>query len=328
MTPPTRFLTTLSFAFLLTLGSQRASAQTVVHSTTGYDVNISIVLIGIVPHTSPCTWGYTYDVMLSYAVTFTGTNPPANMYTLQGTVGCGSSSLFFNLPNGPSSGTITTTGTAWRGVADCSTATLASLGCDEVKVQIQGPGISNRKITMPFTTLPITLVAFDAVATSDGVQLNWTTASEKHNERFTVERSPDALAFSPVLQLPGAGNSSEMLQYAATDNTPLPGISYYRLRQTDIDGTSTLSPVVVVEGHGKADVFSVFPNPSDAPVIELPAAAVGKHLDIHSMTGVLLYSGMLSTTGFQSASLGAGTYLLTVTDPRTGRTSQCRLVRL
>lgn len=204
MTPHTRFLSALPFALSLslTLGSPGAQAQTVVHSTTGYDVNITINLLGIVPHTAPCTYGYNYDVKFSYANTFTGTNPPGSMYTLQGTIGCGSSSLFFDLPNGPSSGIGTTTANAWRGVADCATATLASLRCDQVKVQIQGPGISNRTVIIPPNTLPITLVAFDAVATGEGVQLDWTTASERNNEYFLLERSADALSFPPCYSCP------------------------------------------------------------------------------------------------------------------------------
>lgn len=119
-----------------------------------------------------------------------------------------------------------------------------------------------------------------------------------------------------------------MLHYSATDDNPLTGISYYRLGQTDLDGTSTFSHVVVVEGRGRVHALSVFPNPSDAPDVQFPVATIGKQLEIHSMTGVLLYSGMLSTNSFHSGSLDAGTYLLTVTDPRTGTRSQGRLVRL
>ncbi|MEO7081388.1 MAG: hypothetical protein ABIY71_07665 [Flavobacteriales bacterium] len=200
-------------------------AQAVVLSTTGYQVNISIVPIALVIHTNPCSWGYNYDVKMSYDITFTGTAPPASMYTLQGTVGCGSNSLFFNLPNGPSSGTVTSGANAWRGVADCATATLATLGCNEIKIQIAGPGISNRTVVIPYTPLPISLVRFDAQGRSDGVYLDWTTASEQDNAYFTVERSQDAVSFTSLLHLNGAGNSSEMRSYSATDTAPLPGLS-------------------------------------------------------------------------------------------------------
>lgn len=272
--------------------------------------------------------GYNYDVELNYTVTFTGTNPPSNMYTLQGNVGCGSSSLFFNLPNGPSSGTVTSTGNAWHGVADCVGATLASLGCNEVKIQIHGPGISNRTMVIPSTTLPITLVRFDAQKRTDGVHLAWATASEQDNAFFTVERSSDAVTFKPVLQMAGAGNSSEMLSYSAIDPVPLPGLSYYRLRQTDINGTTTLSSTVVLHSRIQERNFVVYPNPSNSPTLELPQNSIGAELEIRSMNGQVAYSGPIRSNALHIPSLERGTYLLSLTDPTTGTRQHCRLVRL
>lgn len=82
-----------------------AQAQVVVHSSSGYDVNITIAPMAIVPNSMSCACGYSYRVRLSYTVTFTGPGVPANMYTLQGIVGCGFHLQTFDLPNGPSSGT-------------------------------------------------------------------------------------------------------------------------------------------------------------------------------------------------------------------------------
>ncbi|MBK8339414.1 MAG: T9SS type A sorting domain-containing protein [Flavobacteriales bacterium] len=100
--------------------------------------------------------------------------------------------------------------------------------------------------------LPIELLSFSATAETDRVRLDWTTATERDNAFFTVERSRDANDFEAVIELPGAGTSLSTLSSQAFDNAPLAGTSYYRLRQTDLDGTSTVSAAVPVNFSGSA----------------------------------------------------------------------------
>lgn len=96
--------------------------------------------------------------------------------------------------------------------------------------------------------LPVQLLSFNAVAnyTNQTVDLSWITASEINNAFFTVERSANAQNFQPVLTRPGAGNSNQVITYNDVDMNPLMGVSYYRLKQTDFDGTSTYSEIVPV----------------------------------------------------------------------------------
>lgn len=318
----------LSTFLLLLLLPAPARAEAVVYSTTGYQVNISVVPISLVIHTNPCTWGYNYDVQMAYSISFTGNNPPSQMYTLQGTVGCGPSSMFFDLPNGPSSGIVTSTGNAWRGVSDCATATLASLGCTAINVQIHGPGISSRVVAIPYSHLPITLLSLEAQSTTAGMRVAWSTASEQDNAYFTVERSADAVTFSPVLQYPGAGNSSQVRHYATIDPDPLPGLSYYQLRQTDINGTSVVSHMVVAQARHRAGSFAVYPNPGVEPILGLPLEAVGKGIEVHSLNGRLVYTGTMAEPSLHLPDLEPGTYLVTLVDPVGGALQQCRYVRL
>ncbi|MEO8732693.1 MAG: T9SS type A sorting domain-containing protein, partial [Flavobacteriales bacterium] len=92
--------------------------------------------------------------------------------------------------------------------------------------------------------LPIELISWSGTCDGSIVKLSWTTASEQDNSYFTVEKSKDATTWTAVGQLPGAGNSSSQIQYVYTD-PDASGLAYYRLRQTDIDGVSTVSPTVV-----------------------------------------------------------------------------------
>ena len=111
--------------------------------------------------------------------------------------------------------------------------------------------------------LPITLVTFTAVPSGNYVSLDWVTATETNNDHFTIERSADGISFSPLLTVAGAGNSSSTLYYHALDESPLSGISYYRLQQTDFNGSSTWSNIVAVEMATELSV-NIFPNPSSS----------------------------------------------------------------
>ncbi|MFN2430723.1 MAG: T9SS type A sorting domain-containing protein, partial [Cryomorphaceae bacterium] len=114
--------------------------------------------------------------------------------------------------------------------------------------------------------LPIELLNFNARNNGPVVDIYWSTASEVNNDYFVVERAGGDLVWKEIAQTPGAGNSTSTLSYIEKDRDPLPGVSYYRLRQVDYDGTSTLSDVVSVsraEDDSASDVF-LYPNPNQS----------------------------------------------------------------
>lgn len=113
-------------------------------------------------------------------------------------------------------------------------------------------------------TLPIELSSFGAKPDNGFINITWSTLSETNNDFFTVEKSKDAINFEPVVLVNGAGNSNELLQYSAKDYEPFQGILYYRLKQTDFDGTFTFSDIVPVF-ISNDQLFSLFiyPNPAN-----------------------------------------------------------------
>jgi hypothetical protein len=101
------------------------------------------------------------------------------------------------------------------------------------------------------TPLPVTLVAFTAKATAKGTALlNWNTASEKNSKGFGLERQ---LGVNEPWQSVGyvaAANLANGSTYQFEDRSLAAAAAsshaYYRLRQEDLDGTTTYSPVAVV----------------------------------------------------------------------------------
>ena len=73
------------------------------------------------------------------------------------------------------------------------------------------------------------------------------TLSELNNQRFILERSSDGQNFEEVMTIYGAGTSCESISYFEVDWSPLPSLSYYRLKQIDYSGEHTYSSIVPVE---------------------------------------------------------------------------------
>jgi len=118
----------------------------------------------------------------------------------------------------------------------------------------------------PGGPLPIILLQFDAKLKNQNVEVNWTTVSELNNDYFTIEKSIDGIEWITAYKTKGAGNSTSPLKYFFTDLSPFQGTSYYRLKQTDYDGTATVSNVVAVRMK-KLFELTVYPNPSRGYVI-------------------------------------------------------------
>ena len=144
------------------------------------------------------------------------------------------------------------------------------------------------------TVLPIELAAFGATCDGNFSILEWTTASERNNDYFSLERSDDAINFTEVARIAGAGNSIEPLSYSYTDYGVRGGDNYYRLVQVDYDGTRTASEIIVtncVEASGEPEVLA-YPNPFNGDLtVELenfgnqPA-----RIDVYDVLGRIVYT--------------------------------------
>ena len=89
----------------------------------------------------------------------------------------------------------------------------------------------------------------------------FSTASETNNDYFTIERSIDGIEFDAIGEIKGAGNSSSELKYEFVDEYPLPGINYYRIKQTDFDGKYSYTEIKSVKHHlGKITISPLRTN--------------------------------------------------------------------
>ncbi len=173
--------------------------------------------------------------------------------------------------------------------------------------------------------LPVGLAEFKAVVQDKRVNLNWTTYTEKDNDFFTVEKSKNAIDYQTVGTLEGAGNSDYHRNYALCDEHPTDRLSYYRLRQTNFDGTSTLSPIIVVNFEGESSELEVYPNPNSGTVyFRSKAQTSPERVEVLTFDGKQVYFSDAVGSELDLSFLPTGMYLLNTTV--SGRVSTHKLV--
>jgi len=84
--------------------------------------------------------------------------------------------------------------------------------------------------------LPVELLDFSANVVDDGIELEWSTASEYNSDYFSVYRAVDTSSWTKLADIPSAGFSTSLQEYKYKDESILYNYTYYRLKQTDIDG--------------------------------------------------------------------------------------------
>jgi len=94
--------------------------------------------------------------------------------------------------------------------------------------------------------LPIELIDFSGKCIQKELVLDWCTASEKNNHFFTVEHSLDGVNFSSMGRIYGNGTTGEKHCYQFITNA-LGELNYYRLKQTDYDGSISYSKIIVLK---------------------------------------------------------------------------------
>lgn len=96
--------------------------------------------------------------------------------------------------------------------------------------------------------LPVTLISYTGEASPEGNILKWSTASELYNDFFTLYASTDGQSFREVTTVNGSGTTYSPTSYSYNDKTGLNNsVTYYRLEQTDFDGTTEVIGLVTIE---------------------------------------------------------------------------------
>jgi hypothetical protein len=166
--------------------------------------------------------------------------------------------------------------------------------------------------------LPVELLGFVALCEDEQAVLRWSTASELHNDFFTIEASSDALDWETAGIVDGAGTTASLTNYAWTDLSNPGRDTYYRLTQTDTDGETTVHDIVHLGSCGgpAEDQLGVYPNPAanvvlitvDADILDISVF----HPDGKRLDGVAINS---ADKQLDFSQVPDGIYFIRVTTP-------------
>lgn len=183
--------------------------------------------------------------------------------------------------------------------------------------------------------LPVELLDLEAVAHPEHVDVLWTTATERNSSHFMVQRSADGHHFVDLGRVSAAGESFTPIDYLFKDEEPLEGVSYYRLRAVDQDGTWEYTDVVSVMYRRGGNDLELYPNPAmDWVRVRHDMATEGlvrwRILDASGRRAMHGDAGGTKGRNEFEIVLGrleAGTYLLELYDEEGARLGQARFVK-
>ncbi|MCE7058568.1 C25 family cysteine peptidase [Dyadobacter sp. CY343] len=177
------------------------------------------------------------------------------------------------------------------------------------------------RILITSGALPVELASFDAkLVEPKRVELKWRTVSETNNSHFALERSYNGKNFTEIGMVEGKGTIDEVSDYHFFDTNPLPGTSYYRLKQVDkvsvkdgatIEGKATYSQIVSVTRENTS-LLVLSPNPTrDFINIDLDAPVNIAHWDVLDQNG-RVYKRNGKGTRVDLSNLTSGEYIIKI----------------
>jgi hypothetical protein len=127
----------------------------------------------------------------------------------------------------------------------------------------QGNGVNQKLDLSADGEVPVELVSFDYALKDNLVELRWSTATESNNLGFEVQKSTDKIVFSTIGFVPGNGTTVDPHTYHFINNDLSPAQYAYRIKQLDIAGTFSYSPILEVSilPPAKFELFQNYPNP-------------------------------------------------------------------
>ncbi|RXK62477.1 T9SS type A sorting domain-containing protein [Lacibacter luteus] len=173
--------------------------------------------------------------------------------------------------------------------------------------------------------LPVTLTGFEAAQKSGKVTLTWNTLMELNNDGFEIERRIGTGSYQKIafVDSKAPGGNGAAYSYSFDDNTALPkGVTYYRLKQIDLDGNASYSEIRAVRSANGTLLLSVYPNPSRGTTnVAIPAGTGMVDVTLTDFTGKSLqqWTGV-NTSNLQLTNLKPGMYTLRVSVRATGET--------
>lgn len=195
-------------------------------------------------------------------------------------------------------------------------------------------GISNARrftlgtINSTATPLPIELLSFNAKMFHKSVLLKWLTATEINNDYFEIEHSINAIDWNTLDKVKGAGTSSSQISYTFLHHHPIDGDNYYRLKQTDFDGSFSYSDIQAISKEKNNLNVIIYPNPADQ-IASIDNTDSFTEIQIFTINGKSVdipVEVKQSQIEINTSSLENGTYIIRISDSYHGIVETKKLI--
>jgi hypothetical protein len=203
----------------------------------------------------------------------------------------------------------------WRQVAGPTAATVSCTTCAtpvissltggtygfeaEVTDNIGAKSKDTVFITDIFMIMPTQYLYFKGRNLDKNNILLWGTAQEYANDHFEIEMSRDGAQFQTIGKVQGAGNSTTLKEYRYEHANAPQGLTYYRLKQVDKEGTSKYSNVLRINNSNSKWTIETYPNPvKDVFLVQLNSSDIGSvKINLFDQHGKKIVEKQLQKTG-------------------------------
>jgi hypothetical protein len=185
------------------------------------------------------------------------------------------------------------------------------------------------------SSLPVELVSLQGHAMGDRVIMRWTTLTETGNAGFEMlHRSPGGSLWTVMGFVEGRGTTIEPTDYRFETPALDAGTHTFRLRQIDVDGTTTLGPELQIAITTEQSLTLSAPQPHpvrDRSLVTLTTArserVTVRLYDVLGRQVGLLFDDVVSagrpaTLDLSAQRLDAGVYFLRAATATTFRTAK------
>lgn len=172
--------------------------------------------------------------------------------------------------------------------------------------------------------LPITITKFTGRLLNEVVQLNWQTITDMNADHFEIERSADGLQYQRIGSVLARYGWGVYTDYDLTDNDPLPGLNFYRLKIVGRNGDMHYSAVTTVSFRKPLlNIIKVQPNPVSTVLTVHYNARISSEVScsIYTAEGRLVRQKKVYVSAGNNnltedvSSLASGTYFIVMSIP-------------
>ena len=135
-------------------------------------------------------------------------------------------------------------------------------------------GVNYRSDFTISAPLSVNLATFGAICTDHSIKLKWGIQNDLDIVKYEIEKSSTGLVFTSIGAITANGISTES-KYVFTDNDPIVGTNYYRMKVYHKNTAVNISSIVRIYFGEVGNTIFIYPNPSGSE-LSVRFAAVNK----------------------------------------------------